>query len=384
MRTKTKATVGLATAGALALALSVTIPAYADYQPGPSDVVGVGGDTPQYALQFLTDGSATAVDGYNTAGNSYKVVNFNATADANGRAAYAQGSTETSPALLNPTDVLRAGTTPIQRTQSSGDAIKALLADTGSTETINYVASASQPTAAQQTAAANAGWGFLHVVQFATDSVQVAAASTTNAPAGLSAAELLGIYTGTYKHWNDLPGNSSGSTDAIIPELPASTSSVYKTFIGALTTANGGSTPTLATSVVTVEQNDPSAVTGAATPADAIVPFTAGRLNLWNSSYFHNPATVFPGGTALSAGIKLLSGTTPDAAAAYSSTIKYYVIFRNSDASDAAWQPGGTKNWVNTLFVGSSPFIKSGSGQADIAAAGLTYSYSDLGNVSSG
>ena len=35
---------------------------------------------------------------------------------------------------------------------------------------------------------------FLHVVQIATDSVQIVAASTTNAPAGLSINDLVNIY----------------------------------------------------------------------------------------------------------------------------------------------------------------------------------------------
>jgi hypothetical protein len=53
--------------------------------------------------------------------------------------------------------------------------------------------------------------------------VQIAVDSTaTNAPAGLSAADLFGIYTGTYTTWNQLPGNSGGSTDTIIPLIPPS------------------------------------------------------------------------------------------------------------------------------------------------------------------
>jgi ABC-type phosphate transport system substrate-binding protein len=388
VRATTKAKIGIAGLGAVALTLVATLPASADYQPSVNDIVGVGGDTPQFALQFAADGDNIGDPGYNAAGNSYKFVTFNATADGNARQAYAQGSTENAPIPLNPTDVLRAGTVPVQRVQSSGASIAALLADTGATETINFVFSASQPTAAQQAAVPSA-WGFLHVVQIATDSVQIAAATSTHVPAGgLSAAELVGIYDGTYTKWNQLPGNSGGSTDTIIALLPPTGSSINKTFLADLKTANGGTAPTL-TGVQTVEQNDPTAITGATNPADAIVPFSAGRLALWNTHYFHNPGTVFPGGAALTPGVTLLTGTPTDSTVstpttAYNSPITDYVIFRNSDLADAPWQPGSTKNWADTLFVGSRPFISSGPGQALLAASGVTPSYVDIGDHSIG
>jgi hypothetical protein len=364
--------------------------AFGDYAPQPGDVVGVGGDTPQYALEFLADGDTNGDAGYNSAGAYNRLVTFNATADGNGRSAYTNSvTTGTGSVALNPTDVLRAGTFPVQRVQSSGAAVTALLADTGATETINFVFSASEPTAAQQSAAASAGWGYLHVTEIGTDSVEIAADSAaTNAPAGLSVADLLKIYTGVYTTWNQIPGNSGGSTDTIVPLIPPSGSSIYKTFIADLTTANGGTAPSLSTSVKTVEQNDPTAITGSTTPADAIVPFSAARLNLWNDGYFHNPATVFPGsGTALSPGVKLLAGTPGDGSV-YDSAITDYVIFRQSDAtSTAPFQPGGSLNWVQVLFSnpgGASPLVAKSAGKALIAASGVTPVYNDLGDVSHG
>jgi hypothetical protein len=383
--------------GVVGLALTVTPiigigAAFADYAPQPGDIVGVGGDTPQYGVDFVLNGDTNGDAGYDGVATVNRVISFYATPDANGRSAYTNNvTTGANSAALNPTDVLRAGTYPVQRVSSSGSAISAFLADTS--KEINFVSSASEPTAANQaTAGSTTGlnWGYLHVVQIATDSVQIAANNTTNAPAGLSAAELLKIYTGAYTTWNQLPGNSAGSTDTIIPELPPSTSSIYKTFTADLKTANGGTAPTLSTAIKTVEQNDPTAITGATTPADAIVPFSAGRLNLWNSGYFHNPATVFPGSSSpLTPGVKLLSGTTPDAAAAYTSPISDYIIFRQSDVSTApAIQPGSTLNWIQYLFSNPGgawvPFFNQGAGKALIAAAGLTPAYSDLGDVSNG
>ena len=62
------------------------------------------------------------------------------------------------------------------------------------------------------------------------------------------------------------------------------------------------------------------------------------------------------------------------------------MVFRQSDTTDAPWQPGSTKNWVQTLFSdpSGSPFFKKSAGQALLDAAGITPAYSDLGNVSSG
>jgi ABC-type phosphate transport system substrate-binding protein len=375
---------------ATGLTLAGATRAFADYAPQPGDIVGVGGDTPQYALEFLADGDYAGDFGFNASGAYNRLVTFNATADANGRSAYTNSvTTGVASVALNPTVVLRAGTFPVQRISSSGAGISALLADTGATHEINFIFSASLPTPANQTTASSNGWGYLHVVEIGTDAVQIAVDSTaTNAPSGLSAAELLGIYQGTYTTWNQLPGNSGGSSGTIIPLIPPSGSSIYKTFIADLTTANGGTAPTLAADVKTVEQNDPTAITSASSSANAIVPFSAARLALWNDGYFHNPATVFPGGAVLTPGVKLLTATAPDGSAAYSSPITDYVIFRQSDATiSTPFEPGGSKNWVETLFsdpaAPTTPLVAKSSGQALIAASGVTPVYDDLGDVAS-
>ncbi len=375
---------GLSLAVAASFLLGTAAVAHADYAPSGTDVVGVGGETPQYNVDFAADGDTAGDLGYNAANNVNKLVSIDATADSNGRAAYANGSTLTSPKPLNPSVVVRAGTPPTQRVSSTGGGYSALLAD--SNKQINFIRAASLPTAAQQQAAGNAGWGFLHVVQIGTDPLEVVANDTTNAPAGLSPAELIGIYQGTYKHWNELPNNSGGSTDAIIPLLPPSASSINKTFLADLKAANGNTAIVLGSNVLTVEQNDPGAITGASTPADAITPFSVGRLNLWNSGYFHNPNTAFPGGSVLTPGVHALTATAPDGAAAYDDVNGLYIVFRQSDTTAAPWQPGSTKNWAQALFSDPSgtPFFKKPAGQALVAAAGAVPGYNDLGNVSAG
>jgi len=352
-------------------------PASADPAAQAGDIVGVGGDTPQYAVDFAVNGDFVhGYVGYDSGGGVNRAAYFDATADANGRP---------SKTPSDPTDVLRADGYPLPRIQTDGAAISALLADTGIPETINFVATATLPTAAQQTEAGINGWGHLHVVQIAADSVEIAAdSSSTNAPAGLSAADLLGIYDGHYTKWNQLPGNSGGSGATIIPELPPTGSSINKTFLADLRTANGGTAPVLAGDVVTVEQNDPTAITGASSPANAIVPFSAGRLNLWNSGYFHNPGVPFPAGSALSPGISLLTGPVPGGGSYYDSAIHDYIIFRQSDAtSSTPLQPGGTLNWVNALFSDpgnpTQAWFDTAEGQTLIDDSGVTATYDDLG-----
>jgi hypothetical protein len=380
--------------------------AYADYAPNAGDVVGFGGDTPQYAIDFGLNGDTHADAGFDSAGAFNRVVYFDAVADANGRAAYAQGSTSSKAIALNPTDVLREGTNPVQRNSSSGNAISSLLLDTGPTETVNFIASSTLPTAAQQTTAGNNGWGFLHVVEIGTDSIQIAADATTNAPP-LSTQDLLNIYTGTYTTWGNIPGYSTTHTSAqdaatINLVLPPSSSTVTKTFLADLKTANGGTAPTAKTGGFTaVEQNDPTAITGASDTADTIVPFSTARFNLWSGisgstgtaygtgGYFNDPTVTFGNTpTQLSPGIQLLSGTSPSGGSSYNSGIKDYVIFRQSDAgSTTPLEPGGTRNWVQTLFSnpgGSTPYFDRATGQNEIAAAGIDPVYLDLGDVSNG
>jgi ABC-type phosphate transport system substrate-binding protein len=376
---------GLAVAalGAAALATSAAVPARADYEPGPNDVVGVGSDVAQYALDFGADGDTVGDPGYNSANNEFKLVYFNAVADANGRAAYANGSTEADPIPLNPTIVIRAGTYPIQRPNSSGAGISALIDDTSTSDpTINFAGSASIPTSAQGSGVT----GGLHYTQLATDTIALATDSTTNAPT-LTIADLLQIYEGNDTTWTQVGGTS---TDKIIPELPPSGSSVNKTFIASLTAANGGVAPTLGSDVVTVEQNDPTAITLASTPADAIVPFSVGRLNLWNGvsgapstsansgvGYFHDPTVAYPGSsTALKPGIVVQTGT-----GAYSDTIDVYAVFpQSAETSTTPWQPGSKLNWVQALFSdpgGPTPWYDTSQGQSDLAQAGLVPDYVD-------
>jgi ABC-type phosphate transport system substrate-binding protein len=374
-----------AAAAAVALSVLPAVSAHADAAPQAGDVVGVGSDLLQYAVDFAADGS-TGAAGYNSAGNVNRLISFDATSDGNGRSGYLNGSTFASQLPLNPTIVLRAGTNPVLRPNGGTTGVAAFLADTA--DEINFVRSPREPTAAEQQTAVNNGWGGIHVVQIGTDNLQIATAPTTNAPAGLSAAELVGIYNGTYKHWNDLPGNSGGSTDAIIPLIPQSGAAVRTLFTNDLKTANGGVAVTLISGIINVEQNDPTVIAAQTNPADAIVPMPVGRIALYNAAYFKDPSKAYgTPQTTLAANVKLLTGTAGDGSGSYNGVAPYYIWFRQTDAvSTVTWQPGSTKNWVQTLFSSSTgqPFFKTNAGKALVAASGATATYADLGIVSSG
>ncbi len=348
--------------------------AFADYAPQPNDVVGVGGDTPQYAVDLLINGDTKGHLGFDESTGVNRVVPFDATADGNGRQAYTSNTTTgANSTLLSPTDVLRAGDNPVQRVQSSGAALNALIADNtpGNPETINYVASATAPSPG------NGVPGGLDYIKFGTDAIEIAVDSTlTNAPAGLSATDLANIYDGTWTTWGQVATDGATSSgDTIIPEIPPSTSSIYSKFIAALVAAVPSFSVDSAV-VKTVEQNDPTTITGASNSADAIVPFSAARLNLYNKGYFYSPTTVFPGAASpLSAGVSLLSGTSPNGGASLNIAISDYFVWRANDTTLATpYQPGGTLNWVKTLFYNTSgtPYIFSPEGQTLIAASGVT------------
>jgi ABC-type phosphate transport system substrate-binding protein len=359
-----------AIAGLLATAAitAATTSANADASPQAKDVVGVGSDIVQNAMDFLADGAPNGDEGFNSAGNRYRVFSFDASADANGRGAFTDPALGTS-VLLNPTAVLRAGTSPVQRPNGGGAGLSAILADgSGGTSSnlIQFVRSPNLPTAANQTTAtANLG-SQLHSVRIATDEQYIATAATTNAPStGLTFAQLANIYCSNSAHpeyttWHDVDPTDS-STDTIIPEAPQDGAGVLKIFQAGLQVGNGGTACAFKTSVLRVQQNDPTTITNASTPADAIVPFPQGRYDLYNAGYFHDPSkpynstTSFGSGTALSAsGIKLqVPGAAGVAAGAFSETIPYYIVFRDADATSTnpiPWEPGSTLSWVQTLF----------------------------------
>ncbi|UQX88402.1 substrate-binding domain-containing protein [Jatrophihabitans telluris] len=369
---------GLAGAIALAVSLGVVSPAHADVQPQPNDAVAVGSDTVQYVGDFAADGDFNSNIGYNFTNNGRRLFSFDATADANGRAAY-----NSAGASLGPTIVLRAGSKPVSRPNGSGAGITALLNDTA--HSIDFVRSSRLPsTTEESTATNNAAIGGLHVFQIATDGLQIAVAhASTHVPAGLSAAELVKIYNGTYKKWSDVPGYSGAfGSDGIVPVIPQTGSGTRNDFLNDLAVANGNTAITLGANVRTAEEHDPTGVTGVASgtdvngnpisSADALSPFSSGRDKLIDFGYF--------GSSPAPNTIDLLTGTAPDTGTAYLLNRKLYLVARQTDyTSTTGFQAGSSVNKVKALFGTASSWFARGSNAALYTSAGVTQAWADLG-----
>jgi hypothetical protein len=228
--------------------------------------------------------------------------------------------------------------------------------------------------------------GGLHVYQFATDKLQVAHDTASyNGPAGLSADELYHIFvTCDYTKWNQIPGNASGSTDTIHPLIPQSGSGTRNFFLADLAAAEGISTTlTPGACTRTVEEHDPTGIYADPTPADAIEPFSKGKLTLINSGYFNNAGysgTLGAHGAYTSGFLSALTGAPPDAGTNYNSTRGLYFVIRNTDlGSTTPIQTGGTENFAQTLFAGANSVVARASNAALITKAGFTQDYKDCG-----
>ena len=240
---------GVATTSVVAASLSLAAPALADppagYAPASSDIIGVGSDTSEHALNYLADGNA-GVPGYNASNPANKLVSWNATAPAG------------APATIN-----IPGNAAANRPNGSGNGMKALYAP-GNVPEIDFARSSS----ALDDAAKSAG---LQAFPFAKDTLGLATAKNTNAPATISPADMVKIYSGAYTDWSQVPGGKAG---AIAPKIPQSGSGTRKFFEEQLT-ANGWN-KTYGPLVKEVQEHDPAAIKD---DANAIAPFSVGRNN---------------------------------------------------------------------------------------------------------
>ena len=435
MKRTTRLAVACGAAIATVLPL-VAPPAGADYAPSGTDVVGVGSDTVQYAADFAADGDHLADIGYNGGGNLNKLINFDATPDANARLAYGsegvgggqcapgEGGTvgtgnatathADQPCTLNPTIVLRSGLTPTLRPNGSGAGGKAGRDDAA--HHIDYVR-ASAPQGATLSSS-GVQWDSITI---GNDPLAMLTASTTNG-VPLSANQLNLIYSCSATTWNDARiGGTSPNT--IIPIVPQVGSGTRGSFLGAI------GNPTLGACVKTAEENDPLAIRAQSSPADAIEPMSGGRLNLFLGTlgsgqsngvggYFQDPSCP-PGSTAvpcadgtrtLAPAVTLVTSGTPGGSVGgplFGISRPLYLYFRHADIADVApfgtdkpLQPGGIRNLVRELFYnpcspgqtgcvtigttqygpGGKPFFATPAGQALVSAAGITPTYTYTAN----
>ena len=237
--------------GALTVAALGTLPgagtaaAEPVFVPKAGDVVGVGSDTTQFALNYLADGH-DGVAGYNTAGTSGRLVTFDALGEG-------------LPAQIT----LREGTAPITRPNGSG-AGKALLYGAGNNVAVNYARSSSALSQAEISAN-------LQQLPFAVDGLRLAVrAAGSNAPATITPAQLVDIFDGTVTNWNQI----GGVAGAIVPLVPQSGSGTRSFFLSQLKAANGGVDVTLAPSVVETQEHSDADIKS---NLNAIAPFSTGR-----------------------------------------------------------------------------------------------------------
>jgi ABC-type phosphate transport system substrate-binding protein len=429
---------GVVAVGSIAATMVVAVPsAFADYAPVAKDVVGVGSDTVQYASDFIADGDPGGDLGFNSTGVKYRVINFDATPDANARLAYGPGgvgpgtcapgngttagtgnNTGThadQPCTLNPTIVLRAGQSPVQRPNGSKGG--ALAGSLDSNHYISYVRASSPQEANLHPGGTDQGsWDSITIGQ---DPLAMLTGTTTNAPP-LSAAQLNLIYSCTDTVWTQVGGTSGNTIIPILPQVGSGTRSSFLTAIGS---------PALGGCVKTAEENDPTAISAQApNSADAIEPMSGGRLNMFlgldgsgnptgAGGYFKDPSCALnnikgaspancTGATlTLSPAVKLTTtGTPSDSQALFDVSRPLFIYFRDTDVSSAtAFEPGGTLNFVKTLFYnpcpdnppiagdgcttkvvagnsvnfgpGGAPFYATPGGQALVSAAGITPTY---------
>lgn len=394
------------------------------------DAVGVGSDTLQNAADFVLDAAANGGSGggYNAIGNVARVFNVYATGDANGRATY-DGTcgvgTATAPASqctsanasaggtaadnrnpLMSTVVLRGGSNPVLRPNGSGAGVAALIADSpggGSsyeglpTGSIQFARMSRLPNSGEEgscsTSTACAG---LHVYQLATDNLQIAhLANGYNGPSGLSLSDLVAIYQCTTTTWNKLPGNSGGSTATIRPLIPQSGSGTRNFFLADLQAANGNTAIKLGSCVGTVEEHDPDGIYEDTQSANAVEPFSTGKLSLINSGYFMNGNTTAGAGTpaatttnsAFTPGLLTSDPGTNSAdggnSTAYTSSRGLYVVLRQEDVANtdglSAFNAGSTQTFAQTLFDGRTSYAARAAQSSSYAAAGFTQAYKDCG-----
>lgn len=407
-----KLTVGIGVVAAAMSAIALTpTAAFADYAPSSNDVVGVGSDTLQAGLDFLADGDHLGDTGYNT-GKRNKFISIDATADANTRLAYSpqgvgsgstaatnscapgtggtegtgnQNGTHTGdrPCVLNPTVVLRAGTSPVQRPNGSGAGFNVLKADTNTTTGLSIhnlvdFARSSSP---------RAGGANFDSLQMGNDPFGMVTSTTTNATNALSVAQIKSIYNCTVTNWSSF-GSGSGTIKPLVPQVGSGTRSYFLGQIG-LTDS------TLGSCVTAVEENDPEAIDASGDPANAIEPMSLSRLYLYQGKlsngnangvggYFKDPSCVALSSAAacanptLTPNVKFWTSSDPapnDGGTAFNPTRPLYIYFRHADInSTKPFQPGSALNWVRTMLYnpgGATPFLCSGSGQALISASGI-------------
>jgi ABC-type phosphate transport system substrate-binding protein len=324
--------VALATATAAAATAIFAGSALADppasHTPALTDVVGVGSDTIQFAMNDVTaayDATTPAPAGF---ADSFDAVNPSTGA--------AHEAITTKPGCS------------VTRPNGSSEGITALQADQlsttdGTTPCVDYARSSRA-----RVAATDGGTTFL---PFAQDGVDYATSTpttsfpttpVTHAPQNLTTADLATIYscgdTGVTSVWTDFGGTSSDAVQAVIPQPGSGTRSFFEGAIGVSdqTIIDGISSGCL----TQVEEHDPAPIRA---NADRIGPFSVARFNSvandagiqLNSSGFSAQRIVYNvvrgNGTTVPANLQGLLGDGTAANAGFICSAAGQAIVQNTD-----------------------------------------------------
>lgn len=249
---------GVATTSLVAASAALVAPAHADptFVPEAADIVGAGSDTSMYALTYLADGSG-GVPGYNQGRTTGRIASFDAkTFDATG----AQTNSSTV--------VLQSGAEAVTRPNGSGDGKKLLYV--GNEGNGNLHVDFARSSSGLSDAEKSAG---LRAFPFAKDTLGMAVAATSNAPASLTEAQIVSIYKGDITNWSQV----GGTAGVINPYIPQPGSGTRSFFDGELKRMNGGTAVTLGLSVKETQEHDDSAIKA---DPNAVAPFSVGRAGL--------------------------------------------------------------------------------------------------------
>lgn len=315
----------------LAIAVGVTLVwtsgAQADMVPQQNDIVGEGNYLSQSALNFIADGyidsNGVTKSGYNrTADNrliSYDAITLNRVWGDKitlepGVVWPRPGSGDECSSADNPgpNNLLFSNVNPLFDFARSSTAL-------------------SMPEIAAN----------LQAVPFAIDGLQLAVAkSGTNAPATISATDMVKIYNGTYTNWSQL----GGANAPIIPYIPVTEGSPCAAFRSQLKRANFSVEVALADSVRRYDNStsvgrifDPSDPFYGPDSVNAVAPVSTGRASLAPDSSL----------------VSLEGG--------FSAKRTLYNVVRGS---------AGNKPWFHELF-GTGGYLCSSGAKGAISAAGF-------------
>lgn len=286
------------------------------FAPASGDLSGAGSDTTEVVLDYLSKGHA-GIDGFNTGKSTGRIASF------------AAGTAETvSPATVS----LKSGAPAITRPNGSGGG-KGLLYgpnNTAGNTDLDFARSSS-------TLNANEISANLQQAAFAVDELKLAVSATsTNAPALISDADLVGIYSGTIKTWSQVAGyNGPAPSASIVPLIPQANSGTRSFFEGQLKARNGGNAVVLGSAVKSTQEHSDADIKG---DPNAIAPFSTGRAETTPS-------------------VKTIGGFTAQRA--------LYNVVRQADLANA------TKGALLTSAFGASGFFCSAAAKPLIEAAGF-------------